>query len=178
LNRSMFYVRTRNKYRDLRMQVKECEASAAVAPGEERLTRIPEYAVRTFEQHMRSLVAIAKSENAMVVIPSFATLHDPRMEYSRHEVFEQLSELQKDELRMMIHFTPGLTLDAVFDGINRFNKVLRQIAFEEGVLWIDNASLIPHEDRYFVDRVHFTKEGGDRMARNLLQGIVEQLGQR
>ena len=159
------------------MQITTGDARTATPLGTDKLTFIPEQAVQTFEQHMRSLIAVAKSENAIVVIPSFATLHDPHLKYSRHEVFEQLSELQKKELGSLTHFIPGLTLETVFDGINQFNKVLRQISFEAGVLWIDNASLIPHEGKYFVDRVHFTKEGADRMARNLFPAIVDRLEQ-
>lgn len=178
LNRCMFYVRTRNLYRDLKTKKKIYESVSNASPEGIRLTRIPDNAAQTFEQHMRTLIAIAKSEGAIVVIPSFATLHDPHQDYTRREIFEQLSDLQKVESRVLMNFIPGLTVEAIFGGINSFNIVLRQIALKEKVVWVDNASMIPHQDRYFVDRVHFTREGADRMARNLFPHIIEKLRQR
>jgi len=81
-------------------------------------------------------------------------------------------------LNNLEHFTPGLTIKAIFDGINLYNATLEKIALQEKIGWVDNASLIPHEDKYFVDRVHFSKAGASRMAENLLPSVLEQLRER
>jgi len=38
--------------------------------------------------------------------------------------------------------------------------------------------LVPHEDKYFVDRVHFSSEGAASMAKNFLPVVLEQLKKR
>ncbi|MDM8563230.1 hypothetical protein QUF54_07740 [Candidatus Marithioploca araucensis] len=112
-----------------------------------------------------------------MILSSFATLNNPKLDYSDPEVFKQLSQLQKGELYALMHFTPGLTVKAIFEGINSYNEILRKIAIQEKTGWVDNASLIPHENKYFVDRVHFSREGAARMANNLFQEVWKQLQQ-
>jgi hypothetical protein len=53
--------------------------------------------------------------------------------------------------------------------------VLRQIAIEENTGWVDNATLIPHTDANFVDRVHFTSDGAAQMADNFYPVIMQRL---
>lgn len=59
---------------------------------------------------------------------------------------------------------PGLTLPAVFEGFNSYNNILRKIAIQGGTGILDSASLVPHEGEYFVDRMHFSKEGAELMV--------------
>lgn len=67
-----------------------------------------------------------------------------------------------------------LTFPAIFDGLNKYNEILFKIAVKEQVGWVDNANLIPHEDQYFVDRVHFSKAGAKRMAENIAP-VIEKI---
>lgn len=185
LNHSMFYVRTRNKYRDhVRIRNKYNKTAGNKKPGNQkksagskkkRLVHIPPDAVRTFEQHVRSLVAIADAGGAKVILSSFATLHDPHLDYSDNERNMGLTEYQKAELGSLLYFTPGLELSAIFKGIIQFNDVLKAIAQEGRAGWVDNAASIPNDEKYFVDRVHFTKYGAKLMADNLFPIVLELL---
>ncbi len=162
---SMLYTRVRNSFREYKMQ-KRTDSKTAGAPN--RLAKIPAEAERTFEEHVRIMIATAKSGGASVVLSSFATLHDPDMNWeSTKDTINRLSEFQRINIPFLLHFTPGLTLPGIFDGIKRFNHVLRKIAVQEGVCWVYNANLVPHEDQYFVDRVHFSATGAKSMAENL-----------
>ncbi len=171
LNHSMFYVRLRNRYREL------AHATALRDSFREggRLVEIPLAAEQAFEQHMRTLVAIARAGGASVVLSSFATLHDPEQDYGEPETLARLTPLQGEELNYLVRFTPGLTLPGVFDGIRRYNAVLQRVAREDGTGWVDNAARIPHTDEYFVDRVHFSRAGAELMAQNLLSVVLAQL---
>lgn len=173
LNQSMFYVRARNRYRKL-AQITAYRDSFTEG---RRTSEIPGEAARAFEQHVRTLVAIARSGGAKVVLSSFATLHDPSLSYAAGSPAIRVSPLQQQELAGIMYFTPGLTLDGIFDGLRRYSAILRKIAQEEHTGWVDNAALVPHKDAYFVDRVHFSPKGATHMAENFLPVVLEQLGQ-
>ena len=58
LNQSMFYVRTRNSYREYKKTVAELDA---IAGTDNRLSRVTDKAAEIFEHNIRMLVASAKS---------------------------------------------------------------------------------------------------------------------
>jgi lysophospholipase L1-like esterase len=170
LNRNMFYVRMRNKYR----QLQALSTPAGAKDEQQRLRAVPVLAARTFEQHLQALVAIAQAGGAKVVLSSYATLHDPQRDYSDRRVVGALSAMQKQELYGLAHFTTGLTLNGIFEGIKQYNEIIKVVAKRNNTGWVDNAALIPHETEYFVDRVHFTPRGAARMAENLLPAVLAQ----
>ncbi len=171
LNRCMFYVRMRNKYR----QMSALTTPAGAKDGQERLRAVPLLAARTFEQHLQSLVGIAQAGGAKVVLSSYATLHDLQPDYSDRDVVGALSAMEKEELYMLAQFTPGLTVNGIFEGIKEYNKIIESVAKRNNTGWVDNARLIPHQTEYFADRVHFTSRGAARMAENLLPAVLAQL---
>lgn len=171
LNRSMFYVRMRNKYREMQALSTPVDAN----DGQERLRAVPALAARTFEQHLQSMVAIAQLGGAKVVLSSYATLHDLRRDYTDRDVIDALSAMQKQELNWLRRFTPGLTLNGMLEGMREFNEIIEVVAKRNNTGWVDNAKLIPHESEYFVDRVHFASRGAARMAENLLPAVLTQL---
>jgi lysophospholipase L1-like esterase len=175
LNHSMMFVRLRNRLREMEKEKLRIEKREKILQQADRLAEIPDQAIKTFEQHLRSLVSIAEAGGAEVILSSFATLHDPKLDYSNKDVIPQLSKFQKEEIFRVLNFTPGLTLEAIFEGIERYNEVINRIAIEEKTGWVDNAVLIPHKDRYFVDRVHFSKAGAKLMAKNLFPVIMQEL---
>ncbi|UCH20945.1 MAG: hypothetical protein JSU83_20885 [Deltaproteobacteria bacterium] len=175
LNYSMMYVRLRNKLREIKKDQIKLEKRKKLLQQTGRLAEIPEQAVKTFEQHIRCLVFIANAGGANVILSSFATLHNPALDYSDKKMLPKLTRLQKKEMFSLVNFTPGLTLEAVFRGFKSYNRVLKEVAALDKTGWVDNASLIPHEDRYFVDRVHFSKEGAALMANNFVPMILEIL---
>lgn len=175
LNKSMLYVRMRNKKRETNKTLHGIQQQLNLADSSKKFSLIPQYAEQSFEQHMRILIHIAKSGGAKVILSTFATLHDPNLDYDDKDDLERLSAFQINNISGLLHFTPGLTLTAIFDGFLKFNDVIRKLAVEESFTLVDNANLIPHEDRYFVDRVHFSEAGAELMARNFYQGIVDVL---
>jgi len=86
LNQSMFYVRIRNSYREYAQEARKVEE---IKLGVKRLNEIPNDAHTIFEQHIRSLIYLAKAGNAQVLLASFATLHDTNRDYTQRETFEQ-----------------------------------------------------------------------------------------
>jgi len=166
---SMLYVRTRNLVRDYKTRK---QADYEKLNNQNRLATIPRLAERAFEEHIRALVAIARSAGASVILSSFATLHDPYLDWrSPEKTMRALSEFQKDNLGGLLQFTPGLTIPAIFEGIRRYNEVLYKVAVGENTGWVDNSKLVPHADQYFLDRVHFSDAGAKLMAQNLVPHV-------
>jgi lysophospholipase L1-like esterase len=175
LNYSMVYVRTRNQYRAYVSKKNFFENYDNMKLGKNRSKNIPKEALVTFKQHIRSLIALAKAEGSKVILSSFATLHNPHIDFTSTNQIKKMSELEKVELDMIMHFTPGLQLSTIFEGINKYNAELERIAIKEKTGWVDNASLIPHKKKYFVDRVHFSSEGAKSIAENFLPVVLEKL---
>jgi lysophospholipase L1-like esterase len=167
LSNSMFYVRSRNAYRRMN------ENKALQEKNEKRLSYIPNEAKKAFQEHLQSLVAIAQAGGAEVMLSSFATLYDVQTGFTESSM-KNFSELQKNDLASIYYFTPGLTVPAIFDGIVSYNKIISDVSSQKKVFFVDNARLIPHEDKYFIDRVHFSDSGAALMAKNFAP-YVEQL---
>ena len=175
MNHSMFYVRTRNLFREYRLG-RPAPGSASPGKTTARLSAVPEAAQAAFRQHVVCMVAAAEAAGSRVILASLATLHDPDLDYSTDALGKRLTPFQRSSLGRMVHFIPGLTLGGIFSGIRRYNQVLAQIAEVRGCGWADPATDVPHEDRYFVDRVHFSREGADRMAGSLARTALALLG--
>lgn len=172
LESSMLYVRARNR----KSQVTELKQVSPKKAG--RLPDVPARAATTFEQHMRALAGIARSGNAQVVFPSFATLHDTRLDYRRRESVTGLSKLKRAELLSLLHYTPGLTVNGVLHGIREYNERVRGIADNENVFWVDTAAAMGHDDKFYIDRVHFSREGARKFAEILLPRLIALASQR
>jgi len=176
VNKSMFYVRLRNLWRQHKLIMKDYSEMAKVRNSlKTRLSYIPDEAARAFVQHMRILISIAKKGGAEVILSSYATLHNPRLDWTDRETFKNLTRLQRAGVGSLLHFTPGLRIAGIFKGLDQYNALLKEISEQEETGWVDNASLIPHEDQYFVDRIHFSKVGARRMAENFLPEVLKVL---
>ncbi len=49
---------------------------------------------------------------------------------------------------------------------------MRDLALMNNVTLVDNAKLIPQDERYFVDSIHFTPEGMRKIAENIADAIA------
>lgn len=184
LNKSMLYVRTRNSYREYKKTaaiVEKTEAIVEIFAGDNRfasdirLDQVPISAAVIFEHNIRMLIACALAGGAKVVVSSFATLHELDAGYDDGSIGKPLTPLKRHELFSVLQFTPGLSLDGIFGGISRYNNLLKKVALERNTGWVDNANLIAHVDENFIDRVHLSSAGAERMAQNFLPVVLDQL---
>ena len=175
LHKSMLYVRTRNRYREYIGVSTQPSRPGNSLRTSKRLSYVPQDATRTFEQHIRNLVAIANAGGAEVILSTFGTLHNPNWDWSIPETFDRLTDFQKENFYNILQFTPGLTVEGIFNGLLQYNDVLKEVAIQEKCGLVDSANLIPHKDTYFVDRVHFSELGARKMAENLFPEVLKFL---
>jgi lysophospholipase L1-like esterase len=171
LNESMFYVRMKNRKRAQDEKIAESEVLKALNGEGNRIDVVPAIARQTFDQHMRSMIGIARAGGAEVVLSTFATLHDPNLDYTKEESFAAQSDFQKNSFFYLLHFTPGLTVNGIFSGINQYNELIAEIANEEKIPLVDAGRLVPHSRTYFIDRVHFSEAGAERMAQSFYPAV-------
>ncbi|MDA0820820.1 MAG: hypothetical protein O3C28_00155 [Proteobacteria bacterium] len=74
-----------------------------------------------------------------------------------------------------LHFAKGLTLKGIFDGFQRYNEILNEIAKVEGTVWPDNSNQVGHLYENFVDRLHFSRLGSEAMAMNFLLAVLGKI---
>lgn len=55
--------------------------------------------------------------------------------------------------------------------VKKENEIMRRLADKNELKLVDNAVLVPHDERYFVDSVHFTPEGMRMIAGNIAEVI-------
>ena len=61
------------------------------------------------------------------------------------------------------------------EGVKKQNVLRHELAKEFNSIFVDQANLIPSEDKYFVDSMHFTPEGMVFLANNFGQALVDDL---
>jgi len=56
--------------------------------------------------------------------------------------------------------------------MNKFNNTIKNVADDNAIPFVDFDTDMPKSLEYFVDDVHFTKKGAEKMADILYQFIV------
>jgi lysophospholipase L1-like esterase len=57
-------------------------------------------------------------------------------------------------------------------GMAAFNAATRRVAHERGVPWIELAEAVPKDLTHFVDGVHYTEAGNERVAEAVFEGLL------
>ena len=66
-------------------------------------------------------------------------------------------------------------IDNSFPLYFQFNRRLREYLSQNGLLYVDQAKLIPDQDRSIhIDEAHFTQLGREMMAENFFKYIVQK----
>jgi len=107
----------------------------------------------TYKRNIEHIINICKANKIRVVLSTFSQYLYP--------------EIQNNEIYLKY-----------YEGTKLENNVMRELAAAHNVPLVDNELLIPQEDRYFVDTVHFTPEGMHIVAENISIPIVEYIKNR
>ena len=58
------------------------------------------------------------------------------------------------------------------------NKVMRSLATKNDLFLVDNASVVPQDEKYFVDSIHFTPLGMKLIAKNFASAVLDHLSKK
>jgi lysophospholipase L1-like esterase len=103
--------------------------------------------LKTYERNLQFVLDVCKSKNIKVILSTFCNyLHKDAKEEPLHKAYNKI--------------------------ITEENNVMKKISKINNIKLVDNASLVPNEEKYFVDTVHFTHEGMKELAKNFSKEII------
>ena len=117
-----------------------------VSKGKMNLNIDPNQGLEVYRRNLEYLIEICKSRDIKVVLSTYA-----------HFLYKDIrdSELHK-KLREIIY---------------KENEIMRDLSKLHKLTIVDNANLIPAEEKYFLDSLHFTPEGMKLLAKNIAKSL-------
>ena len=86
--------------------------------------------LKVFERNLQYIIDICKSKNIKVVLSTFCHILHEKVKDKK--IFKVYSKIMDEE-----------------------NKVIIRLAEKNNLSMVDNAKLIPKDEKYFVDSLHF-----------------------
>jgi lysophospholipase L1-like esterase len=123
----------------------------------EPMDEVPENIVFEYERDLTAFVHYLKENQVVPVLSTFPALVTP----FNKGIYEDLL------LATRLVFCIELSENGILNAIRQLNHVIRRIAKEENLIFIDNDALIPKTREYFVDNFHYTDKGAEFLARNV-----------
>lgn len=115
-----------------------------------------------FRENLTREVLEAKQLARTVVLVTFA--HQQRREQPR--------EVQRAAASTSLLWMPYMALGSVLDGFEAWNRVVRQVALDQGCILVEGELGIPGDRAHFADSVHFTDEGCRLQAQRVLEVLL------
>ena len=115
-----------------------------------------------YRRDLTALVEASKKVAGLVVTVTFA----PRLR----------SDQTPAELRAAaitsLYYMPFMTPEAILQGFQRYNDIMRSVAAEERTLLVGNEEAIPADAAHYKDSVHFTDAGSIAMAKRVADALL------
>ena len=102
--------------------------------------------LKVYERNIQYIVDICKSRNIKIILSTYCHILYKGVE-------KKLLSLKFDEI------------------VKKENEIIKKIAEKNKVSVIDNANLIPKDEKYFVDSIHFSHEGMQLLSSNFAKEI-------
>ncbi len=108
----------------------------------------PDEGLRAFKRNIQHIIDICKARNIKIILSTYC-------HYLYDNIKNNNLSLKYDEI------------------IKKENEIIEELAKFNNVDMVDNYNLIPKEDKYFVDSIHFSHNGMELLARNFASKILE-----
>jgi len=144
--------------KNLRLMARQRRATDETA----RNVVLPPAFSQAFRQRFRELVDESSKAAPVVAIATF----------SQKVRREQSAEQRLRNANTHLYYMPYLKVEQILDGIDEYNRVIREVAREAGTTLIEGEESIPADDRHFTDSVHFTDAGSRAMARRVVTSLI------
>ncbi len=117
-------------------------------------------AAEVFEQNLNSFIVLAQSRGIKVLL-STQPLQPSERNFVRANAYKPYNDIvfypRQDEFVKHHRF---------------FNGSIKSVASTRGVLFVDNDQIMGGREEYFIDSVHYSKTGLERLARNYADFII------
>lgn len=119
--------------------------------------------IEPFEKDLRKLVDESKKTAKFVALITFS-----------HRIRAEQSQKERTKASITsLYYMPYMTVDAILEGFDAYNDVIRRVAHEENVFLIDNNFSIAGDGVNFNDSVHFTNQGSEQMANRIYSSLAK-----
>lgn len=119
-------------------------------------------AVRVFESNLRSFIILAES-NGIKVLLSTQPLQSREDYFVRQFAYKPYN----NQVLYPLH-------DEFLKHHKHFNSIIKKIAMDTGVLFLDNNQAMEGKGEYFIDSIHYTQKGIHRLANNYADFLLER----
>lgn len=102
----------------------------------------------TYQRNIEHIIKVCKASNIDLILSSFA-----------HYLYD--------------HAKGDPTHEKYAEGVKLENEVMEALAKKNNLKFVDNSKLVPKDEKYFVDTIHFTPEGMIRIAENFAVAASE-----
>lgn len=106
----------------------------------------PSIGLTAYQRNLQYIIDLCRCEDVQVVLSTYCHfLHDAIKDEPLHMLYGSI--------------------------VKKENEIMRFLAEKNGLKLVDNAALVPHDERYFVDSIHFTPAGMQLIASNIADVI-------
>ena len=106
----------------------------------------PDMGLKTFERNLQLIIDVCNAKNIDLILSTYCNiLHKEVKNSSIHKKYAEIMEKE--------------------------NKIIRKLAERNKSHFIDNANLVPKDEKYFVDTIHFSHIGMEAIAANFAEKI-------
>ena len=116
---------------------------------------------RPFKKRLSAIISASKNIAPVVAVATFSYKFRP----------EQNKEEQIRAANTSLYYMPYMSLDGILDGFREYNRIIREVAHETGVILIEGENDIPGDDVHFNDSVHFKDAGSVAMANRVTEAL-------
>ena len=117
-----------------------------VSKGELDINQNPEKGLQVFKNNLENIITICKSKNITLILSSFC---------------KNENKVDKE------NFVGQKFLEIV----NQENKIIKELSIKYSCDFVDNENLIEKNDENFVDSIHFSHLGMEKLAKNFFNKI-------
>jgi len=131
------------------------EAQPKVAIDQSRLDAM-------YHADLTALVDASKKIAGLVVTVTFA----PRLRANQSPEDLQAAAITS------LYYMPYMTAEAILEGFQHYNDVMRSVAAEQDTLLVGDEDSIPADAKHYNDSVHFTDAGSILMAKRVAVSLL------
>lgn len=124
-------------------------------------------AKEVFERNLQSFITLAEANRICVVLGT--------QPLERDEAYQELADVIQGfkEYRGVVYYPLHSEL---VKHHQIFNRIIMEVAAKRGVLLVDSDRALGGQPIYFIDQVHYTKEGLTVLAHSYAEAILNLLG--
>ena len=108
------------------------------------------HGLETYWRNIENLIHVCKGNGIKIVLSTYCHFLYPAI---------------KDD-KLHLKYRQGVLME---------NEAMRNLSIKHELPLVDNFNLVPYEEKYFLDSVHFSPEGMHEIAKNISKPIIEQI---